>query len=176
MEIVRFSQSIHTIIDRYQDIIGDEAEVLASELAIDSPDSLQQMLEANETEKKMLHIGMVGRVKSGKSSLLNSLIFDGKDILPKAATPMTAALTILTYGEKVSAEVEYYNAADIAIMVAGSQRYEQLLESKINDLTDKGATGVNKRQQAKDDPEKTRKKINDLTGKGATGDNKRQQA
>ena len=40
-----------------------------------------------------LKIGIVGQVKAGKSSFLNALIFDGRDILPKAATPMTAALT-----------------------------------------------------------------------------------
>ena len=48
----------------------------------------------NKTKKdRLLRIGIVGAVKAGKSSLLNSLFFKGQDILPKAATPMTAALT-----------------------------------------------------------------------------------
>lgn len=155
MEIVQFSQSIHAVIDRYHDLIGDEAAVLVSEMAIDPPDSLQWMLEANESDRKNLRIGVVGRVKSGKSSLLNALIFDGKNILPKAATPMTAALTILTHGEKAAAEVEYYNDADIAIMEAGARRYEELLASKVNEL--KGPTGGKNQQPGKVDLEKIRK-------------------
>lgn len=35
-------------------------------------------------ENRKLNIGVVGQVKAGKSSFLNTLLFDGKDILPKA--------------------------------------------------------------------------------------------
>ncbi len=55
----------------------------------------------------------MGRVKSGKSSLLNALLFAGESILPKAATPMTAALTTLSYGESLSAEVEFFTQEDL---------------------------------------------------------------
>lgn len=38
-------------------------------------------------------------MKCGKSTFLNSFIFED-DILPAATTPMTAALSVITYGEK----------------------------------------------------------------------------
>ena len=60
-------------------------------------------------EGKILKIGVVGQVKAGKSSFLNSLMFNGEDVLPKASTPMTAGLTILEYGESNFFEVEYYD-------------------------------------------------------------------
>ena len=64
-----------------------------------------EIIDANNT----LRIGVVGQVKAGKSSMLNALFFDGDSILPKAATPMTAGLTILRYNEENSIDVEYFN-------------------------------------------------------------------
>ncbi len=49
------------------------------------------------SEGNILKIGVVGQVKAGKSSFLNSLFFEGETVLPKASTPMTAGLTILEY-------------------------------------------------------------------------------
>ena len=74
-------------------------------------------------------MGIIGRVKAGKSSLLNALIFNGKDILPKAATPMTAALTRMEYSENVRAEVEFYDQADLDQIAENSRRYEQNFET-----------------------------------------------
>lgn len=74
-----------------------------------------------------MNIGIVGRVKAGKSSLLNALIFDGEPILPKAATPMTAALTTITWGEVFKAKVEFYNETDIAAIKFKSDQFEQRL-------------------------------------------------
>ncbi|MEX5545493.1 dynamin family protein [Pseudomonas pergaminensis] len=67
----------------------------------------------------------MGRVKAGKSSLLNALIFDGHAILPRAATPMTAALTTLTHGDTFGAEVQFYSAADRENIEQNALRYEQ---------------------------------------------------
>lgn len=59
-------------------------------------------------EDRKLNIGIIGQVKAGKSSFLNTMIFDGKDVLPKAATPKTATLTKIEYSEENYIEVEYY--------------------------------------------------------------------
>ncbi|MGN1417603.1 MAG: dynamin family protein [Oscillospiraceae bacterium] len=58
---------------------------------------------------RKLNIGVMGQVKAGKSSFLNTLLFDGRDVLPKAATPKTAALTKIEYSETNSIEIEYYS-------------------------------------------------------------------
>lgn len=84
-----------------------------------------------------LKIGIVGAVKAGKSSLLNALFFDGIDILPKAATPMTAALTELTYGETCKVTVDFFTDADIKKLKANSEAYEQRLkELEQNNITE----------------------------------------
>lgn len=60
-------------------------------------------------EDRKLNIGIIGRVKAGKSTFLNSLLFQGKSVLPTAVTPKTAALTRIEYGKENRLEVEYYS-------------------------------------------------------------------
>ena len=62
-------------------------------------------------DKEKITIGVVGQMKNGKSTLLNALIFENP-VLPSATTPMTSSLSVITYGEKPGAEVEFYSAAD----------------------------------------------------------------
>ena len=55
-----------------------------------------------------LTIGVIGQMKCGKSTFLNSFVFED-DVLPAATTPMTAALSVITYGEKERIVAEFYN-------------------------------------------------------------------
>ena len=61
----------------------------------------------NKLEKDTLTIGVIGQMKCGKSTFLNSFVFE-EDILPAATTPMTAALSVITYGEKERIVAEFY--------------------------------------------------------------------
>lgn len=81
------------------------------------------------SENKVLRIGVVGQVKAGKSSFLNSLFFDGENVLPRASTPMTAGLTVLTYGETNQFEVEYYNTQEWEYFVDKDKEYKNLLDN-----------------------------------------------
>jgi len=51
------------------------------------------------SEEKAI-VSVIGVVKAGKSSFLNCLLFEGKNLLPKAITPMTATLTIMEFGKE----------------------------------------------------------------------------
>ena len=55
----------------------------------------------------VLTIGVIGQMKAGKSTFLNSFVFED-DILPAATTPMTAALSVITYGPEKKIEAEFY--------------------------------------------------------------------
>ncbi|MBO5250844.1 MAG: dynamin family protein [Bacteroidaceae bacterium] len=79
------------------------------------------LLSKNDT----LQIGIVGQVKAGKSSFLNSLFFEGENVLPKASTPMTAGLTIIEFSEKNTFEIEYYNEKDWDIFVNQDEDYKK---------------------------------------------------
>ncbi len=67
-------------------------------------------------ENRKLNIGVVGQVKAGKSSFLNTLLFDGKEILPKASTPKTATLTKMEYSEENVIQIEYYSAEEWKVL------------------------------------------------------------
>lgn len=77
------------------------------------------------SKDNILQIGIVGQVKAGKSSFLNSLLFEGESVLPKASTPMTAGLTIIEYSDKNVFEVEYFNEQDWTIFVNQDEEYNK---------------------------------------------------
>ncbi len=72
-------------------------------------------------EDRKLNIGIIGRVKVGKSTFLNTLLFDGKNVLPTAVTPKTAALTKIEYDYENRIEVEYFNMDEWKLIVAKSK-------------------------------------------------------
>lgn len=95
-------------------------------------------------DNSILKIGIVGQVKAGKSSFLNSLFFNGENVLPRASTPMTAGLTVLRYGEKNEFEVEYYNREEWQTFENKAKEYDELVreykaETKNPTLTDEEA-------------------------------------
>lgn len=62
----------------------------------------------DKLDNDVLTIGVIGQMKSGKSSFLNALIFD-EEVLPVAVDTMTAALTVIQYGPKKVAEAVFYS-------------------------------------------------------------------
>jgi predicted GTPase len=88
-------------------------------------DKFEEKIDSVVSKDGTLRVGIVGQVKAGKSSFINALLFDGKDILPKAATPMTAALSVVKYSEKLYAEVEFYSEADWSIINRQVEEYKR---------------------------------------------------
>jgi predicted GTPase len=67
----------------------------------------------SKIENDVLTIGVIGQMKAGKSTFLNAFVFED-NILPAATTPMTAALSVITYGPEKKVEAEFYNAEEWA--------------------------------------------------------------
>ncbi|MFP6107099.1 dynamin family protein [Helicobacter pylori] len=103
--------------------LQEKARPFISENAVIKTEELEKTLKELQDTNRDLKVGIIGRVKAGKSSLLNALIFEGVEVLPKAATPMTASLTILKYADTLSAEVEFYSPKDIAELKNEYERY-----------------------------------------------------
>ncbi|WQY43356.1 dynamin-like GTPase family protein [Helicobacter pylori] len=103
--------------------LQEKARPFISENAVIKTEELEKTLKELQDTNRDLKVGIIGRVKAGKSSLLNALIFEGVEVLPKAATPMTASLTILKYADTLSAEVEFYSPKDIAELENEHERY-----------------------------------------------------
>ncbi|WP_187839884.1 dynamin family protein [Helicobacter pylori] len=103
--------------------LQERARSFMSDNAVIKTEELEKTLKEMQDTNRDLKVGIIGRVKAGKSSLLNALIFEGVEVLPKAATPMTASLTILKYAQTLSAEVEFYSPKDIAELKNEHERY-----------------------------------------------------
>ena len=109
-QLVKSLSSLSQTFVKYEDIIEqDNSEVrdireIEQSLKAYSSDLLEQ--------NRLLRLGIIGQIKSGKSSLLNLLLFDGQEVLPKAATPMTASLTHIVKSDRDEIEVEYYSHKD----------------------------------------------------------------
>jgi len=136
IKLVAFSEALHNFSDSHQDLFDNELEQFKRMNAIDSPQQLEQTFQTLQSENRLLNIGIVGRVKAGKSSLLNALIFDGEPILPRAATPMTAALTTITWGDAFQAKVEFYSETDIATIKHKAGQFETRLANRKNECLD----------------------------------------
>lgn len=123
-KVIELNNQLDHIVNKNQDLIGNEAAFQKRECSVTSADEIKETIENMQNSERILQVGIVGRVKAGKSSLLNALIFNGENILPKAATPMTAALTQLSWGEKLSADVEFYTEKDIENIREKALEYE----------------------------------------------------
>jgi len=97
-----------------------DAEQLSSLKAL--LDGLEVNLAAAREHDRNLRIAVVGQMKAGKSSFLNAAFFN-RDLLPKAETPMTAALTKIVYAPTAKAEVVFYSADDWADIEQRANQY-----------------------------------------------------
>ncbi len=90
--------------------------------------NLANSIDKIQQKERNLRIGIVGAVKAGKSTFLNSLLFDGEDILPKAPTPMTAALTRVKYAQQPSAKIVFYSEQEWRSIEDRAQDYKAKIE------------------------------------------------
>ncbi len=105
--------------------LQERAGPFISDNAVIKTEELEKTLKEMQDTDRNLKVGIIGRVKAGKSSLLNALIFEGVEVLPKAATPMTASLTVLKYAQNLSTQVEFYSPKDILELENEHARYER---------------------------------------------------
>ncbi|GAA9394808.1 dynamin family protein [Helicobacter pylori] len=123
--------------------LQEKAGPFISENAVIKTEELEKTLKGMQAENRGLKVGIIGRVKAGKSSLLNALIFEGKDVLPKATTPMTASLTILKYAQNLSAETQFYNEKDMEELKRDHERYEK----KFKEIVSEEVKKIEEKQQ-----------------------------
>ncbi|GAA9863922.1 hypothetical protein VN0636_07920 [Helicobacter pylori] len=128
--------------------LQEKAGPFISENAVIKTEELEETLRELQDTDRDLKVGIIGRVKAGKSSLLNALIFEGKEVLPKAATPMTASLTILKYAQNLSAETQFYDEQDMEELKRDHERYERefqrIVDEEVKKLEEKRQGLLNK--------------------------------
>lgn len=135
-KLLQQAETVAGYLEQHEELITDEFRVDF----VETCHRLQKNADDIINPDRCLRIGIVGKVKAGKSSFLNALLFDGADVLPKAATPMTAGLTRIVYAEQPYARVEYYTEQDWQGVEAGAAKYDEtFLRLKEQRLAEKRA-------------------------------------
>ncbi len=140
-ELIQKSALVEKVIEKQG--LQEKAGPFISENAVIKTEELEKTLKGMQAENRGLKVGIIGRVKAGKSSLLNALIFEGKDVLPKAATPMTASLTILKYAQNLSAQVQFYDEKDMEELKRDHEKYEK----KFKEIVSEEVKKIEEKQQ-----------------------------
>ncbi|GAA7463169.1 dynamin family protein [Helicobacter pylori] len=130
--------------------LQERARPFINENAVIKTEELEKTLKEMQDTDRDLKVGIIGHVKAGKSSLLNALIFEGKEVFPKAATPMTASLTVLKYAQNLSAQVEFYSPKDITELKNEHARYERELQRIVEEEVKKQKEKQNWKNKTKE--------------------------
>ncbi|WP_336018545.1 dynamin family protein [Fusobacterium polymorphum] len=108
-------------LDKYKEYLSNNSDISSFN---ESLKNLKISLEEKRQEGRIFKLGIVGQMKTGKSSFLNEYLF-GEEILPTAATPMTAALTLIKYSDENKAEIEFYSKDDWGSIEENNKEYEK---------------------------------------------------
>ncbi len=130
--------------------LQEKAGPFISENAVIKTEELEKTLKEMQAKDRDLKVGIIGRVKAGKSSLLNALIFEGVEVLPKAATPMTASLTILKYAQNLSAQAQFYDEKDMEELKRDHEKYEKKFKEIVSEEVKKQKEKQNWKNKTKE--------------------------
>ncbi|KRE83738.1 hypothetical protein ASG89_11470 [Paenibacillus sp. Soil766] len=139
--ISKYIRLFENITDKYkvhQDVLGLDHYHTIAEFSSSFRKDAEYVLEEN----RKLKIGVVGQIKAGKSSFLNALLFDGKDVLPKASTPMTAALTVITYADSPRAEIEFFTREEWDVIHSKAKKLQELIDRMREKLSEEPTGGI----------------------------------
>ncbi|GAA9027841.1 hypothetical protein Taitung203_13670 [Helicobacter pylori] len=149
--------------------LQEKVRPFISENAVIKTEELEKTLKGMQAENRGLKVGIIGCVKAGKSSLLNALIFEGKEVLPKAATPMTSSLTILKYAQNLSASAQFYDKKDMEELKRDHEKYEK----KFKEIVSEEVKKLEEKQQGL--LNKTKEKLGNF-GKASSGNKSDEEA
>lgn len=116
---VEFGKFLDKVDNVYKNLQEFENEIDLFDIALIKK-SFRSKTDDFFREDRKLNIGIIGRVKVGKSSFLNTLMFEGNPVLPSAVTPKTAVLTKIEYDAENRLEVEYFTREEWKLINAAA--------------------------------------------------------
>lgn len=150
-KLIKKISDVQNVLNKFNDVVTGPAREIVSTHISYSADQIKSHIESLQNSERELKIGIIGRVKAGKSSLINALLFNGRDVLPKAATPMTAALTTIGSSESFYAEVDFFNSKDISDLAKKKQDYDAQLKQEIISVKSQEKERLQKRNRPGED-------------------------
>lgn len=131
MKFIERIQCAEKIVGEYRDILGIGVNDLRHEAGVNSVADIETTIASLRNQGRTLQIGIIGRVKAGKSSLLNALFFGGASVLPHAATPMTAALTTLGHGDRPRMRAEFFTNEELQKFRNLHEEHEKAIDDEV---------------------------------------------
>lgn len=160
--------------DNSIELVGKYSECVAVDELKRIKESFVAKISDFYRKDRKLNIGVIGQVKAGKSTFLNTLLFDGADVLPSAATPKTATLTKIEYSKTNKIIVEYYSPEEwetlIELAKEGSESTECDVAAELMKFADE--QGINPAEYTRkgsdeftfDSADELMSKLNDYVG------------
>lgn len=115
-------------------------------------------------DEDLLTIGVIGQMKAGKSTFLNAFLFQD-EILPAATTPMTAALSVITYGDSKRIVAEFYNKNEWdEMLLEASHNPDEKDESLCDIYSESNKSKIKAAKELVDKASRLGSKLNSLLG------------
>ncbi|HWA96007.1 MAG TPA: dynamin family protein [Terracidiphilus sp.] len=112
--------------------LANLARELGAEPVAEEADALSERVAEGR-----FYVACVGQFKRGKSTLLNALV--GHDIVPTGFVPVTAAPTVIRFGEELRARVRMRDGAWLDVDLTGLAEY---VTEELNPENEKGVDGA----------------------------------
>ncbi|MCX7823639.1 MAG: dynamin family protein [Syntrophobacterales bacterium] len=116
-DLSRYKQQILEAIDRF------------GETSVAQRFSLEEI--RSRLKQETFELLVVGQFKRGKSYLINALL--GEDLLPTGVVPLTSIVTVITYGDKISASVFFTDGSFKEIAIEDLNKYVTEIENPKNE-------------------------------------------
>ncbi len=127
---IEFGQFLDKVDSIYKSLVEFEKEIDLFDI-MSIKKSFRAKTDDFFREDRKLNIGIIGRVKVGKSSFLNTLLFEGKNVLPAAVTPKTAVLTKIEYDAENRLDIEYFTYEEWKLLKTAAEGDSSKNEYKV---------------------------------------------
>jgi hypothetical protein len=124
-----------SLLDAYDTILG------ADLLPIEETGALQVQERRRDLEEGRFLVAVCGRIKAGKSTLLNALLFEDW-VVPTDDLPLTAKNTLIEYGPVPSVEATFFSKQEWDLLVdelhAGDQKMAEEFFNEVSEAREHG--------------------------------------
>ncbi len=122
-----------TYAEEREELRGDLTRLasLAEELDVAMIAGAVRALDAKLLQERF-NVVVLGEFKRGKTTFVNALL--GADVLPTAVVPLTSIVTVVTWGEEVSAEITFLDGRTVQVEPSALARYVTEPENPENRL------------------------------------------
>ncbi len=120
-------------VQEFLDELASQAQDWSEALGIEDKRRVLERVRQDLDGRKDVVLAVVGQIKTGKSTLLNALLFDGEEVLPSAASPKTARLTVIQAGPRRKGLARFYSREEWAAIKKRAEEGDRVHSEIVED-------------------------------------------